>query len=184
MACVFATTKTHHNENSTRRSSGQPTRYFIALRIVLFHMLNWFALCCGPLGHQDPIFISYIPDLKHWKTDMSGFWQTTGKRKFQPQAFPWKILCQRSVSDSSSTAAFTIFFPGREVLSSSRILHYSESYALQRSPWLYSYCCQVIHRCCPTEGTPAWGVVCTPTAQSSHPRGKHSAHCAHWWGAF
>lgn len=114
MACVFATTKTHHNENSTRRSSGQPTRYFIALRIVLFHMLNWFALCCGPLGHQDPIFISYIPDLKHWKTDMSGFWQTTGKRKFQPQAFPWKILCQRSVSDSSSTAALTIFSPAEK----------------------------------------------------------------------
>lgn len=78
------------------------------------YMPNCFALHCGPLGHQDPIFISYIPDLKHWKTGVSGFWQTTGKRKFQPQAFPWKILCQRSVADSSSTATFTIFSLARK----------------------------------------------------------------------
>ena len=114
MSCVFATPKTHHNQNSTRGSSRQPTRYFMALRIVLFHMPNCFARRCGPLGHQDPIFISYIPDLKHWKTDVSGFWQTTGKRKFQPQAFPWKILCQRSVPDRSSSAAFTIFSPAEK----------------------------------------------------------------------
>lgn len=45
---------------------------------------------------------------------MSGFWQTSGKRKFQPQAFPWKILCQRSVSDSSSISAFTIFSSAKQ----------------------------------------------------------------------
>lgn len=183
MACVFATTKTHHNENSTRRSSGQPTRYFIALRIVLFHMLNWFALCCGPLGHQDPIFISYIPDLKlkNWHV---WFLANHREKKVPTSSISLENTMPKIGLWQQQHCSFHYFFPSREVLSSSRILHYLDSSMLQRSPWLYLYCCQVIHRCWPTEGTPAWGVVCTPTAQSSHPRGKHSAHCAHWWGAF
>lgn len=101
---------------------------------------------------------------------MSGFWQTTGKSKFQPQAFPWKTLCQRSVSVSRSTAAFTVFFTGTEVLSCSRILHYSESHVLQCIYASVRTFIDVVPR-----GQPSLGTVCTPTAQPSHSRGKHSA---------
>lgn len=156
MSCVFATTKIHGNQNSTR-PSGQPTRFFIALRTELFDMPNFFALCCGPLGDQDPVFISHIPDLKHWKTDTSGFWQTTGKSKLQPQAFPWKILCQRSVSVSRSTAAFTIFFTGTELLSCSRILYGSDSAHPGSIHVPVRSLIDVAH-----EGTPAWALCVHP----------------------
>lgn len=140
MSCGFATTKIHSNQNSTR-PSGQPTRFFIALRTELFDMPNFFALCCGPLGDQGPIFISHIPDLKHWKTEMSDFWQTKGNTSSNLKHFPGNHYAKDQSLSAEALQLSVFFFTRTEVLSRSRILHYSESYVLECPPWLYLYPC-------------------------------------------
>lgn len=60
--------------------------------------------------------------------------------------------------------------------------HWHRSVVMQQNPALfrkscaavYLCLCQDILRCCP-RGQPSLGTVCTPTAQPSHSRGKHSA---------
>lgn len=153
----------------------QPS-YFIALRKVPFHMPN-FALFCGPLGHQDSIFISYIPDLKEWKTDMSGFWQTTGKRKFQPQEFPWKMLCQSLWQQQH--CSFHYFFPGKDVLS------YSRTFQEVRGCSAHPGCVYVAVRSLTDVAK-----VMVPQPGALHIHLLHSqstlggSKVAHWYGAF
>lgn len=63
--CVFATTETHHNQNSIRRSSGQPTRYVIALPYAkLLCSLLWSPR--SPGSHFRLIH-PWLKALKNWR---------------------------------------------------------------------------------------------------------------------